>query len=171
MTIVGFHKKEMKLLLCNSIVVEKISLFSKVMLNHTVRITRDCFPFLVIFSIYLDTFAFDSRRHQDYSFALSFYINGLISCRVSVCCEFKHKKNAPLGGPSGSFAIQDVLHAKRCETFVEILLLLFLDEKIFDFVQDVNLNGLKSNQKLNLKSHSNQKILLQLKIHVIKSQL
>ena len=68
--------------------------------------------------INLDTFAFDSRRHADYRFALAFYINGLISCRVSVCCEFKHKKNAPLGGPTGSFAIHDVLHSKPCEKCV-----------------------------------------------------
>ena len=117
MTKDGLHKKEMKLLSCNNIVGEKISLFSKVMLSLTVR---DWFSSRIFFpSIDLATFAFDSRRHQDYPFALSFYINGLISCRVSVCCEFKHKKNALLGGPTGSFAIQDVLHAKPCETFVQ----------------------------------------------------
>lgn len=77
--------------------------------------TRDSFASLIS----LDTFTFDSRRHADYRFALAFYVNGLISCRVSVCCEFKHKKNALLGGPTGSFSIHDVLHSKPCEKFVK----------------------------------------------------
>ena len=71
--------------------------------------------------IHLGSFAFDSQRHPDYPFALALYINGLIDCRVSVCCEYKHRKNVPLGGPSGSFSIADVQKVKPCRRFVDFI--------------------------------------------------
>jgi hypothetical protein len=77
--------------------------------------------FFLLSYIHLETFAFDSKRHPDYPFALALYINGLIDCRVSVCCEYKHKKNVPLGGPSGSFAIANVQKVKPCRRFVNFI--------------------------------------------------
>jgi len=69
----------------------------------------------------LETFAFDSQRHPDYPFALALYINGLIDSRISVCCEYKHKRNVPLGGPHGLFAISDVQKVKPCRRFVNLI--------------------------------------------------
>ncbi len=116
---VGFQKKVMKLLLCNNIVVEKISLFLKVMSNLMVEIKIIFYSFIKY--IHLETFAFDSQRHQDYPFALALYINGLIDSRISVCCEYKHKRNVPLGGPHGLFAISDVQKVKPCRRSVNLI--------------------------------------------------
>jgi hypothetical protein len=71
--------------------------------------------------IHLEKFAFDSKRHSDYPFALALYINGLINSRISVCCEYKHKKNALLGGPHGSFSIASVQKVKPCLRFVNFI--------------------------------------------------
>ncbi|CAF4909024.1 unnamed protein product, partial [Rotaria socialis] len=59
-------------------------------------------------------FSFESRRHPDYPFALALYINGLIDSRISTCCEYRHKRNVPLGGKQGLFGIVDVIDAKPC---------------------------------------------------------
>jgi len=64
----------------------------------------------------LGSFAFDSLRHPEFPFALAFYINGLIDSRVSTCCEYRHRKNAPLGGPSGSFAIMKIAKGQPCSS-------------------------------------------------------
>ncbi|CAF1322040.1 unnamed protein product [Rotaria magnacalcarata] len=63
-----------------------------------------------------EKFTFESRRHFAYPFALSLYVNGLIDCRISVCCEYKHKIGLPLGGKRASFAILNVQGGKPCQT-------------------------------------------------------
>lgn len=65
-------------------------------------------------TISLGKFSFVSRRHEDYPFALSFYVNGLINIRISTCCEYRHKRNKPLGGKQGLFGIVDVVDARAC---------------------------------------------------------
>ncbi|CAF3773595.1 unnamed protein product [Rotaria magnacalcarata] len=61
-----------------------------------------------------EKFSFEYRRHPDYPFALALYINGLIDSRISTCCEYRHKRNVPLGGKQGLFSIVDVIGAKPC---------------------------------------------------------
>ncbi|CAF1391599.1 unnamed protein product [Rotaria sordida] len=72
---------------------------------------------LIVFKGYVkpnETFEFESRRHQDYPFALAFYVNGLIDSRLSTCCEYRHKRNIPLGGKHGLFGIIDIKNIKPC---------------------------------------------------------
>ncbi|CAF1195665.1 unnamed protein product [Adineta steineri] len=66
-----------------------------------------------------ENFTFQSRRHFDYPFALSLYVNDLIDCRISVCCEYKHKIGVPLGGKRASFAFLNIQGGQPCLTFVE----------------------------------------------------
>ncbi|CAF0982411.1 unnamed protein product [Adineta steineri] len=61
-------------------------------------------------------FTFQSRRHFDYPFALSLYVNDLIDCRISVCCEYKHKIGVPLGGKRASFAFLNIQGGQPCLT-------------------------------------------------------
>jgi hypothetical protein len=63
-----------------------------------------------------EKFTFESRRHNDYPFALTLYVNGIIDCRISVCCEYKHKLGIPLGGKRASFAICNVQGGQPCQT-------------------------------------------------------
>ncbi|CAF4936953.1 unnamed protein product, partial [Rotaria socialis] len=76
-----------------------------------------------------EKFTFESRRHFAYPFALSLYVNGLIDCRISVCCEYKHKIGLPLGGKRASFAILNVQGGKPCQTFVIVYFHFVLSEK------------------------------------------
>ncbi len=112
--------QDLKLLLCNNIVEEKILFFIKIILNQIV-----CF-YRILKKIYfcfcsLEKFRFESHRHNSYPFALTLYVNGLIDSRISVCCEYKHKRNVPLGGPHGLFAISDVQKVKPCRRFVNFI--------------------------------------------------
>ena len=59
-----------------------------------------------------------SRRHPDYPFAITCYINGLIDSRISTCCEMKHQLGVPLGGPRGSFMIEHIQRGKLCRQSV-----------------------------------------------------
>ncbi|CAF3685342.1 unnamed protein product [Rotaria sp. Silwood1] len=61
-----------------------------------------------------DEFTFNSRRHSDYPFGLSLYIQGLIDSRISTCCEYKHRHGVRLGGERGHFAIISVEGSKPC---------------------------------------------------------
>lgn len=76
--------------------------------------------------ILIEKFTFKSRRHNEYPFALSLYVNGLIDCRISVCCEYKHKIGIPLSGKHSSFAIINVQGGNPCHTFVFIQFRSFL---------------------------------------------
>ncbi|CAF1007818.1 unnamed protein product [Rotaria sp. Silwood1] len=60
------------------------------------------------------TFQFESRRHINYPFALTFYVNGLIDNRLSICCEFRYKHNVRIGGKRGLFGIINVQKSKAC---------------------------------------------------------
>ncbi|CAF5027189.1 unnamed protein product [Rotaria sp. Silwood1] len=74
---------------------------------------------VILFKNYLqpnEMFTFRSRRHPEYPFALSLYVNGLIDCRISVCCEYKHKIGVPLTGKRASFAIYQVQGGQPCQT-------------------------------------------------------
>jgi len=66
----------------------------------------------------LDEFTFKSRRQNSFPFALTLYVDGMIDSRISVCCEYKHKLNVPLGSKSASFAIVNVEGGRPCQTFV-----------------------------------------------------
>ncbi|CAF1144439.1 unnamed protein product [Rotaria sordida] len=61
-----------------------------------------------------DDFSFESRRHQDYPFALAFYINGVINNRLSVCCEYRCKDDMRIGGKRGLFAIRNIEKCAPC---------------------------------------------------------
>ncbi|CAF0833286.1 unnamed protein product [Rotaria sordida] len=61
-------------------------------------------------------FKFESRRHQDYPFAVALYINGLIDSRISVCCEYKHNRNIRLGSKYGLFGIYNVQKSQPCRS-------------------------------------------------------
>ncbi len=75
----------------------------------------------------LDQFTFDSRRHSDYPFGLTFYVKGFIDSRISTCCEYKHRRGVRLGGDRGHFAIISVKGSKPCIKFD------FHQKKIFLF--------------------------------------
>ncbi|CAF1081362.1 unnamed protein product [Rotaria magnacalcarata] len=60
-------------------------------------------------------FEFESRRHPDYPFALTFYVNGLIDNRLSICCESRYKHNVRLSGKRGLFGIVNVQKSKACK--------------------------------------------------------
>ena len=66
----------------------------------------------------LETFQFESRRHIDYPFALTFYVNGFIDNRLSICCEFRYKHNVRIGGKHGLFGIINVQKSKACKRLV-----------------------------------------------------
>merc|ERR1712012_655978 len=59
-------------------------------------------------------FTFTSRRHRGYPFSLTFYINGVLDCRLSTCCEYKPQRGARIGGKSGHFALIGVEGAFPC---------------------------------------------------------
>ncbi|XP_074656719.1 uncharacterized protein LOC141909936 isoform X3 [Tubulanus polymorphus] len=59
-------------------------------------------------------FSFISRRHCGYPFSLTFYVNGIQDCRLSVCCEYKHAPGHRLGGKAGHFAITKIQGAQPC---------------------------------------------------------
>ena len=69
-------------------------------------------PKLVI--SFLDTFSFISRRHHQMPFGLSLYIDGLIDCRVSTCCEYKHQCGRRIGGKSAHFQLIGIDGGKPC---------------------------------------------------------
>ncbi|XP_064651779.1 glutamate-rich protein 3-like isoform X6 [Lineus longissimus] len=50
-------------------------------------------------------FQFLSRRHRGYPFSLTFYVNGVMSARLSTCCEFKHTAGCKIGGKQGHFGL------------------------------------------------------------------
>ncbi|XP_064596721.1 glutamate-rich protein 3-like [Liolophura sinensis] len=60
------------------------------------------------------TFRFISRRHRGYPFSLSLYIDGLMDCRVSSCCEYKHVPGSKLGGKQGHFSLVGVTGSAPC---------------------------------------------------------
>ncbi|CAF2031067.1 unnamed protein product [Rotaria magnacalcarata] len=61
-----------------------------------------------------DDFAFESRRHTDYPFALAFYVNGVISNRLSVCCENRVKNETLIGGKRCVFSILSIEKSRPC---------------------------------------------------------
>ena len=74
------------------------------------RISIRC---LFIVDLSLETFAFNSRRQPGSPFVLTLYVNGVVNCRVSACCENKPKRRVPLEGQNSSFAIHSVQKANR----------------------------------------------------------
>jgi hypothetical protein len=71
------------------------------------------FLFFILF-LFLAEFTFDSHRHSDYTFGLTFYVKGYIDSRISTCCEYKHRHGVRLGGDRGHFAIKSVKGSKPC---------------------------------------------------------
>ena len=59
-------------------------------------------------------FTFISMRHRGYPFSVTIYVNGVLDCRVSTCCEYKHPVGARLGGPTGHFGIVGIKKAGPC---------------------------------------------------------
>lgn len=79
------------------------------------------FHYSIQFYFVLEKFRFESRRYPEYPFALSLYVDGLIDSRISVCCEYKHKLNTPLGGIRSSFAILNVQRGRPCQRLEDFL--------------------------------------------------
>ena len=67
---------------------------------------------------FLEIFAFESRRHVDYPFALAFYLNGVINIRLSICCESRCNGFTRIGGKHGLFAITNVENGKPCRRYI-----------------------------------------------------
>ena len=65
-------------------------------------------------------FTFESHRYHTSPFSLTLYVNGKQDCRLSVCCEYKHKAGGRLGGKSGHFGIVKVEGSSPCYRLVNI---------------------------------------------------
>ena len=63
-----------------------------------------------------DQFTVTSKRHYGMPFGMSLYVNGLINCRISSCCEYKHKQGQVLGGgkSSANFRLLKVEGGQPC---------------------------------------------------------
>ena len=63
--------------------------------------------------LYLGTIKFTSRRHSDCPFGVSIYVDGLIDCRMSACCEHKYRPGR-IGGRTGHFSLVHVTGSSPC---------------------------------------------------------
>ncbi|CAF0869775.1 unnamed protein product [Adineta ricciae] len=61
-----------------------------------------------------ETFHFESARRADYPFALTFFINGTVYNRLSVCCESRCNASMRIGGKHGMFGISKIEKQKPC---------------------------------------------------------
>lgn len=61
-----------------------------------------------------EVFSFKSRRHMNYPFAFSFYWNGVMKDRLSICCEYRSIKTMRVGGQGCLVAIIKVENARAC---------------------------------------------------------
>lgn len=61
-----------------------------------------------------DKFEFRSKRHKEFPFSLTIYINSTYDSRISTCCEYKHQLNVRIGGKGGRFAITNVTGSEPC---------------------------------------------------------
>ena len=61
-----------------------------------------------------DSFAFKSIRHPGMPFALVIYTGGMIDCRVSVCCEYRHRAGTLLGGRLARFKVEAIAGGSPC---------------------------------------------------------
>ncbi|CAG5136517.1 unnamed protein product, partial [Candidula unifasciata] len=59
-------------------------------------------------------FSFLSYRHRGYPFSLTIYVDGTMNCRVSTCCEFRHKQGGRIGGKTGHFSIKSISGTAPC---------------------------------------------------------
>lgn len=64
--------------------------------------------------IIIETFRCVSRRHYGMPLGLTLYINGLVNCRLSSCCEYKHAQGSLVGGKSANFRLVSVEGGKPC---------------------------------------------------------
>ena len=69
------------------------------------------------FFLLLGVFSFTSLRKEPFPFALTLFINGLATSRVSVCCENRHRKGVRIGGKISPFAMCGVRRLKSVERF------------------------------------------------------
>ncbi|CAH8654812.1 unnamed protein product [Dicrocoelium dendriticum] len=61
-----------------------------------------------------DIFEFTSRRAYGHPFSLSLCIDGAQDARISVCCEYRHKRGARIGGKNGHFVYLHVEGSIPC---------------------------------------------------------
>ncbi|CAF0742730.1 unnamed protein product [Adineta ricciae] len=61
-----------------------------------------------------ETFEFESARRTDYPLALTFFINGTVYNRLSVCCESRCHGSMRIGGKHGMFGISKIEKQKPC---------------------------------------------------------
>jgi hypothetical protein len=61
-----------------------------------------------------DKFTWKSKRHKEFPFSVSIYINGTFDCRISTCCEYRHSLNVRIGGKTGRFGITNVVGGQPC---------------------------------------------------------
>ena len=71
-----------------------------------------------------DKFSFKSKRHKEFPFSVSIYINGTYDCRISTCCEYRHSLNVRIGGKTGRFGITNVTGEHPCVKYASNLSLL-----------------------------------------------
>jgi Domain of unknown function (DUF4590) len=64
--------------------------------------------------VYTGDFKFISRRYRTHPFSLTIYVNSQQDCRLSTCCEYKHKAGARLGGQQGHFGVVRVTGDGPC---------------------------------------------------------
>ena len=64
--------------------------------------------------ILIDEFVIISRRHHGMPFGLSLFVDGMIYCRLSSCCEYKHKPGHMIGGRSGHFRLVMIEGGRQC---------------------------------------------------------
>jgi hypothetical protein len=61
-----------------------------------------------------DKFSFVSKRHKEFPFSLTIFINGTYDSRISTCCEYRHKLNVRIGGKTGRFGLTNVSGDQPC---------------------------------------------------------
>lgn len=72
---------------------------------------------LCLFKGYLkpkDEFVIISRRHHGMPLGLTLFVDGMIYCRLSSCCEYKHKPGHMIGGRSGQFRLIMIEGGRQC---------------------------------------------------------
>jgi len=114
---------------CHIIIFESVAAVVVEYVNRVVSVFQHHHTTTVFVCIYGSLYAaarftFESHRYHTSPFSLTLYVNGKQDCRLSVCCEYKHKAGVRLGGKRGHFGIVGVEGSSPCYRFVNTHLLL-----------------------------------------------
>jgi len=64
---------------------------------------------------FLEKFRCRSKRHKNYPFSVSIYVNKLYDCRISTCCEYRHSLYSQhIGGETGHFYLIKAVGGEPC---------------------------------------------------------